>query len=172
MTKALRLLPKPSKKPPRGFLYRSKGKTPTGRNRHVPDAVFKKALREFAGNFSDTAHALGLARQSVAERVRTNAELRAFVTQVEEEVLDKLESLSLQIAGELDASQIRWLLDRKGRGRGYGQHIAHVDETPPDPEAQAKIQMMIDHFHRETERRYRNGEGPLLLDLKAEDIES
>src|SRR5262245_30501796 len=110
MVKTVRIQPKPTKK--RGFLYRPKRKTPTGQKPHVPDHIFKRALREHAGNYSDTAYALGLNRSSVSLRVSGNPEMQAFLKEIKQEVFDKLERLSLDLCDDLDAAQIRYVMDR------------------------------------------------------------
>lgn len=57
-------------------------------------------------------------------------------------VLDTAESQVAKKVKNGDGTTIRWLLDRKGRDRGYGPQPGDVP-PPPDPNSSQRRQMLI-----------------------------
>ena len=60
----------------------------------------------------------------------------------------------MQAIAEGNMATARWWADRKMREEGFGQQVAHVNETPPDPAQKVALQKLVDFFHRETMRPY------------------
>ena len=122
-----------------------------------------------AGNIAQAARDCGITRQSMWERAQ-KPELQAFMVEIRNAVGDFVENEIIKAIAAGDMTTARWYADRQLRDRGFGQFVAHVDETPPDPVRQAAAQKLIEFYAAEMERRYHAGLGsPLLIDLKTEE---
>lgn len=141
-----------------------------GNKTHLTEARVRTALWRFAGNLAEAARDCGISRQAMRERVQRNPALQAFMVEIQTATADFVESEIMKAISAGDMATARWFADRKMRDRGYGHFFAHVDETPPDPAQQAQLQKMIAFFHTETERRYREGLPPLLIEAKAVEV--
>lgn len=75
---------------------------------------------------------LGITRQSVHERVRNSERLQAARIDIDETILDVAEGVMWQGILDKDLPTTRWLLDRKGRRRGYSPktEIGGIDGGP------------------------------------------
>jgi len=82
--------------------------------------MLKAALKRSAGSISQAASDLHLSRQAVWARVRRHPELRAFVTEVEDDAFDLVEAAILEACRKRDGAMLRFYADRRMRSRGYG----------------------------------------------------
>ena len=80
----------------------------------------ERALRVAAGVRTAAAERLGISRQALARRIQASARLQRVVAEVEDNLLDMAEAKILQSVQAGDLSSARYLLDRKGRARGWG----------------------------------------------------
>jgi hypothetical protein len=84
-------------------------------------SVLILALRNNAGNFTDTAKELGITRQGVSARVHKNPRLQDEMRNIDEMLKDAAENVVRYQIKQNDGPMARWLLDRKGSDRGYGR---------------------------------------------------
>jgi hypothetical protein len=105
------------------------------------------------------------------ERVQ-KPELQTFMVEIKNAVGDFVENEIMKAIAAGDMTTARWYADRQLRDRGFGQFVAHVDETPPDPEHQAAVQRLIDAFANDMDRKYQahlaaqQQRAPLVIDVK------
>lgn len=95
----------------------------------VTEAEVEAALRAKRGIKSHAAEMLGITRQSVQFRVDSSPHLQAVCRDIEEILLDKVES---NIEGAIDKEDMttsRWYAELKGGQRGFRRKIENtVDE--------------------------------------------
>lgn len=96
----------------------------------VSDAQIKAALRNHRGILAPAARELGIERSALAQRCDNNQELRNFREDLDQEILDRSEEVIFDgIDVQKDLVTARWLQERKGRDRGYGNSVqATLDE--------------------------------------------
>jgi len=92
----------------------------------VSNAQLKAALRKHAGVYVLAAQEIGTTRQNVWARVNNSPDLKAFVAQIEEEVLDAAEAVVKGSILAKDKQMTRWYLERKGKPRGWSTRIEHT----------------------------------------------
>jgi hypothetical protein len=87
----------------------------------ISDARLKAALMRSAGMYGPAAHALGVSRQCVRQRVMKSPALSTFVEDLDAANMDQAEAVIIRqiLAGDVGAA--RWYLDRKAKSRGYGK---------------------------------------------------
>lgn len=107
--------------------------------KHITPGLLKAALRRNAGVYALAAAELGVSRQCVRQRVQSCPDLRAFVDDLGEHVLDLAEAAIINAIRRGDGPTCRWFLDRKGRSRGYGRGD-HVDEAVIHRAVEALVQ--------------------------------
>ncbi len=78
-----------------------------------------RALTMSEGVIRYAAKNLQCTPQNLRQRIAGDAELLAFAQTLDEDVLDKAEMVIRLALKAKDAPTARWLLDRKGRKRGY-----------------------------------------------------
>lgn len=83
------------------------------------DAEVIAALKATGGVTAHAAKRLGLDRSGLGARIKANAELLAAQKEAEETVLDIAESVVVYHVKRKSLEAARYLLDRKGRRRGY-----------------------------------------------------
>lgn len=108
----------------------------------VSDARLKAALAKHDGMMALAAKSLKITRQSVQERVSRNPDIQAFIRDIGIAILDTAESQVAKKVRKGDGTTVRWLLDRKGRDRGYGPQPGDLP-PPPDPNAHERRQMLV-----------------------------
>lgn len=81
------------------------------------------------------ARDLGISRQALHHRINTQPDLQNFIIDIGVQILDTAESQMAKKVRKGDGTTIRWLLDRKGRDRGYGPQAGDLPPPPPDPAA-------------------------------------
>ena len=91
--------------------------------RGVTDDMVAEALVKSAGIIYKAAMMVGLHRHAVERRISKSARLRRVQQEIVEKVLDMAEAhlFSLVAKGNMDA--IRFILNNKGRSRGYGNRV-------------------------------------------------
>lgn len=87
----------------------------------ITDDQIKRSLRMSQGVISYAAKNLKCSPWSLRKRIANNSELLEFSKSLEEDVLDKAEMVIRLALKAKDATTARWLLDRKGKSRGYKQ---------------------------------------------------
>ena len=93
-------------------------------SKHTSIAEVKAALTKHAGLLSPAAAELGIARQSIHERVVGSPELQAHLHDIEEGLLDEAESVIHEAINEhRDTKTARWYLERKAKRRGYAASL-------------------------------------------------
>lgn len=99
----------------------AKGKNGSTGPKGISEAKYAAALTKHAGIYARAAKELGVARETVKERVEKSAVLQAVCANVEETVLDAVESVILDaIVSKQDIQTARWYAVQKGKSRGYG----------------------------------------------------
>lgn len=109
----------------------------------------KEAIVQCRGFTSKVAKVLGCSVSNVSQRISNDPELKLLVKEIKEGILDRLEDNLLEEAlnrGEWKDAGIeerrmiiglhKWLLDRKGRSRGYGEQSG---KQPVSPEIHINI---------------------------------
>jgi hypothetical protein len=95
----------------------------------VSEAEVIAALRKNRGILGPTADDLGITRQSLYERVDASPELQRVRAEIDELILDKCEVVIFDAAETDKGLTARWLAERKGKHRGYGNQVqATLDE--------------------------------------------
>lgn len=110
----------------------------------ITNAQLKAALKASAGVYAMAAERLGTSRQNVYQRVQRSEELKAFVAEVEESLLDAAEAVIADaIVNKKDTKVARWFLGTKGKKRGFTTRQEH---TGPDGSAiplASKVQVEV-----------------------------
>lgn len=85
-----------------------------------------KALTKSGAVIADAAAILGVTPQAVYQFMGKHPELQQLRSEIEDEMLDRAEAhlADAVIAGDLDAC--RYLLDRRGKSRGFTTRIEIV----------------------------------------------
>lgn len=90
----------------------------------VTNAQIMVALRESRGILSPAARKLAITRQALHHRVNVTPELQEFRAQLDEEILDRAEEVLFEaVDADKDSSDARWILERKGKSRGYATRV-------------------------------------------------
>lgn len=99
------------------------------------NAQIKAALAKHAGIVYLAAKELGMARQSVHERISSSPELKAWAENLREEIYDVVDGVIMEAVTPLidketgkrirepDLTTVRWFADRHMRKRGYGTQV-------------------------------------------------
>jgi hypothetical protein len=83
------------------------------------------ALFKCNGNITDTARLLGLKQpKELRERINSKPELKQAKIEALEQLLDKAENKVIKSMTKADA---KWILERKGRIRGWGTVVANAN---------------------------------------------
>lgn len=80
-----------------------------------------EAMRANMGVIPAAAQVLKCTAQNIRQRINASSALLGFMAEFDEEVLDIAEGVVRLALQNKDATTARWLLDRKGKGRGYRQ---------------------------------------------------
>lgn len=81
--------------------------------------LIKRALEANGGVILAAANALKCSSQNLRQRIKNDGELLEFQAKLEEDILDIAEGVVRKALSKGDANTARWLLDRKGKQRGY-----------------------------------------------------
>ena len=97
----------------------------------------ERAIKGSNGLISTIAQRLSVCRQTVSEYLKKYPELNKPLAEETESVLDVVESKLMKKVQEDDFNAIRYYLDNKGKGRGYGKGGVVVsrsfgEESPMD----------------------------------------
>lgn len=77
-------------------------------------------IKEYRGNLSKCADALGCARYSLAERIKSDAELSKALADSRERWIDDVEQSTLQQAANTDDANLKkFVLQTQGKSRGW-----------------------------------------------------
>ncbi len=98
----------------------------------VTKAQIKQALRKSGGIISQAAQKLGIARESLWERIQNHSDLKKVQEEAREAVTDMAESVIVKAIADGDIDTARWFLARIGKHRGYTerQEITGPDGGP------------------------------------------
>ena len=101
----------------------------------VSNVQIKASLKKNAGVLSMVADELGVTRQAIWQRVQRSPELQAYKADIEERLLDLAEAGVAKKLMAGDGTTQRWLLELKGRHRGYArrQELAGPDGAALPP---------------------------------------
>ena len=92
----------------------------SGRPPMVADAELAELLKQYGGNMSSVAAKIGIARQSVAERVKKNENLSAVLEETRQRLVDMAESGLRSAVANGEEWAIKRVLDSKrGAERGW-----------------------------------------------------
>lgn len=102
----------------------------------------KVALKAAAGIPAVAAESLKCSRQNVCQRIANSAELRRFVDEVEQTIVDLAEGVVVDALRKKDRPTARWVLETKGRHRGWVRRseLTGADGAPL-PAANVSIQI-------------------------------
>lgn len=100
--------------------------------------MVKAALKKTNGRISLAAAKLNMSRQALHHRVNRNPELRTFIADLDELIIDTAENVIFTAVKNGSDVNARFLLQQKARNRGYGNRLEREDTPPPDPDAEAK----------------------------------
>ena len=89
----------------------------------------ERAIKGSNGLISTIAQRLSVCRQTVSEYLKKYPELNKPLLEETESVLDVVESKLMKKVQEDDFNAIRYYLDNKGKGRGYGKGGFLVPKT-------------------------------------------
>ena len=121
------------------------------------DARVMAALRKWDGMVSLAARDLGMSRQGLHQRIAAQPELQQFIADLNVQILDTAESQVAKKVRRGDGTTIRWLLDRKGRDRGYGPQAGDLP-PPPDPQANERrlttIRVLVSQMDAKAQQRH------------------
>jgi hypothetical protein len=99
--------------------------------------MVKAALKKTNGRIALAAAKLNMSRQALHDRVNRNPELRTFLSDLDELIIDTAENVIFTAVRNGSDANARFLLLQKGRSRGYGR-LEREDAPPPDPDAEAR----------------------------------
>lgn len=101
-----------------------------GRRSKNTIARLEKALIAHFGIISRAAQACGISRQTAWERVKNSPRLQEAIKSGVEQVLDIAENNVAYYVRRKDKEMTKYVLDRRGKPRGYGNKIeTSVDEA-------------------------------------------
>ena len=80
----------------------------------------KTALASSGGLVGGASRNLNVSRQAVHKRIQSSSELKQFVEDIREDMLDLAENRLLQLIRDGDRKAIEFYLNAKGISRGYG----------------------------------------------------
>lgn len=100
----------------------------TGRKPRFKVAQVEEALRQSGGVYTLAANRLGTSRQSIANYVKRHPSLVSALDEIQETTLDIAEAGLLKHLQDGDKTAIFYILNNKGKSRGY-QHRVAVDAT-------------------------------------------
>lgn len=105
----------------------------------ISNAQIKAALKSSSGIAAHAAERLQTSRQNIWQRIQRSTELQMYIAEIEQNIIDQAEAIVLVAMNErqLDSKKptkeavriSQWMLDRKGRGRGYS---TRTELTGPD----------------------------------------
>lgn len=88
--------------------------------RQHTEAEIEQALRTTGGLVSYSAKRLGMTSAGVRKRIKSSARLQGVVEELDDQILDMAEGNVLKLLDREDPGMTRWVLEKKGKGRGYG----------------------------------------------------
>ena len=95
----------------------------------VSDVEVEAALKKNRGIYGPAANDLGITRSALVERVENNPNLKRLREEIDELILDNCEVVIFDAADTDKGLTARWLAERKGKHRGYGNQVqATLDE--------------------------------------------
>lgn len=94
------------------------------------DAEILEALKKAQGFYTLAAKALGINRRTIAERVAKSAKLKKALNDEMETRLDLAENRLVAAVNNGERWAIKFLLECKGRDRGYCKRLEIEDKTP------------------------------------------
>ena len=87
------------------------------------------ALTATDGMVSAAAEALGVARQTIHQRIQRSPELQAHQTRIAEACLEWAEGAIRSAIKNKDMATVRWFAERKMRHMGYGTRVENSIDT-------------------------------------------
>jgi len=134
---------------------------------HLSDAQVEKIpvfLIEADGNMAAVGRRLGVSRKAIFERVRKDPDLRALVDELNETLLDDLETNIRKMARGDDKTSLTaciFLLKTLGKSRGYVERVEQ--ETVSFEEIERAIAAMTADEKAEARKRIRAGESAVTV---------
>lgn len=104
--------------------------------RKASDNAIDAALRASDGQVAQAARLLGMARQSLHERVTASPRLRGVIQEIEDEILDLGIGHITKGVKDGDKDYVKMFVTQKGRKRGWGNK---VDVGIDDAQAEAIV---------------------------------
>lgn len=106
----------------------------------ISNAQIKAALKISSGIAAHAAERLQTSRQNIWQRIQRSTELQMYIAEIEQNIIDQAEAIVLVAMNERQQPENKkptkeavrisqWMLDRKGRGRGYS---TRTELTGPD----------------------------------------
>lgn len=83
----------------------------------------KDALEKTGGNVSRAAEALGISGRGLRQRIADNAELREFVTEQREAIVDLAEDVLITQLKTGNLTAAIFVAKTQGRARGYSERV-------------------------------------------------
>lgn len=113
--------------------------------KNITEAMLKAALKRHNGSQAAAAAQLGIARSSIHQRIQSNPTLKQFLLDNAEAIVDMAESVVVHHLKKKDSQMARYVLDRKGRDRGYTQEPPPAIPPPPpnDDRRQLVVNVLI-----------------------------
>lgn len=103
---------------------KSKPRRTGGKRAGVSEAMAEAALRKCNGIIAHAAKRLGVARQTLWDRVQASKHLQKVREQIDDEILDDVENLIVaDMKRKKNMVTARWFAERKGKKRGYATKI-------------------------------------------------
>jgi hypothetical protein len=120
------------------------------------------ALRASSGVVTAAASELCVTRQALQKRITRSAHLQAVVKDITEGKLDLAELVIYREVARGDAATARWMLDRKGRDRGWGPKHEVTGDGGDPLNVKLSVETLTDEQFELLEKlRAAAGEGPI-----------
>jgi predicted transcriptional regulator YheO len=90
-----------------------------------------KAIKDSAGIVSQIAKKSKASRTTVYEYLKVYPDVKEAYEDEKEKVLDIAETSLYQLAQQKDIQAVKYILDKKGEGRGYGAPLQNINLYTP-----------------------------------------
>ncbi len=102
-------------------------------------AQIEAALRKAAGRPTAAARLLGISRQAMHDRIARTPHLAEVVFDIEETLLDQAESVVWRALRAGDLKMTKWVLERRGKHRGWGRPTGRATASMSEEEAEQLV---------------------------------
>lgn len=129
---------------PRKNRGKPKPRKKAGNAHKVSDAKLKAALVKHDGLVAAAAREVGMARQSVHERIRNNTDFVAFMAKINTDLIGLAQSaLAFQMEKKHDRASAEFVLKNLGREIGYGPQPEIPPPAPDNSRRSVIIQQLV-----------------------------